>query len=336
MMKKGKSLIGITMGDPAGIGPEVICKLFMRKEYKKFCNILVLGNKFLFDKTIHYYRYKIKTEKIENPEEVYLLQDYSLGIIDMPSSTEITNFYLGKPEKLYGQLALNSIDKAIDLAYRHKIDAMVTAPVNKEIIALSHKKFIGHTEYIADKLKVTNFNMMMVSKMLKVVLVTTHIAIKNITKNITKDKILKSIENANKTMMKLGNKNPSIAVLGLNPHASDGGLFGEEEERIIIPAIEEAKAEGIHCEGPFPADAFFAKHMNAPRHDVVIAMYHDQGLIPLKMNAFGSGTNVTIGLPIIRTSVAHGTAYDIAGKNIANDRSLFEAVKFASDLVNNN
>jgi len=332
MKKNNKPLLGITMGDACGIGPEIICKIFLRKSYKNFCDFVVIGNKFLFDRTIEHYDYKIKTEIISQPEDVYLLKPEVLGIIQVGNDVKIDDFKLGRPTKNIGYVALKCIDKALELSLSKKIDAMVTAPINKEIVSLSCKKFIGHSEYIAAKLKVTNFNMMMVSNKIKITLVTTHMALKDVVKDLTKTKVKNAIKNTYNIMLKLGYTKPKIAVLSLNPHASDGGLFGQEEEKIIRPAIKELKEEGIYSEGAFVSDAFFAKYMRFPIYDAIIAMYHDQGLIPFKMLSFASGINVTIGLPIIRTSVDHGTAYDIAGKNVAHDRSLYEAIKFAVNL----
>ena len=333
MKKNLKPIIGITIGDAAGIGPEIICKIFSRKSYKSFCDFIVIGDKYLFDKTIAHYKYNISTEIIDQPEDIYLLKDNILGIIPIDEKINIEDFKLGTPMKDVGIIAVKSIDKALQLAKSKKIDAIVTAPINKEVVALSNKKFIGHTEYIASKLKVTNFNMMMVSNKIKVTIVTTHLSLKEVAKNITKEKVINAIENTYHTMLNLGYRKPKIAVLSLNPHASDGGLFGNEEQKIIIPAIKELKEKCIYSEGPFVSDSFFVKYNKYPVYDAIIAMYHDQALIPFKMLSFGSGINVTIGLPLIRTSVDHGTAYDIAGKDMAYDRSLFEALKFAVNLA---
>lgn len=328
---KHKPLIGITMGDAAGIGPEIICKMFLRQNFRKFSNFIVIGNKFLFEKTIKNYNYNIKLEKIEEPEEVYILKEDTIGIIEVSDNIDNIEFEFGKGNKIIGEIALKSIDKAIKLAQENKINAIVTAPVNKEVISLTYKNFTGHTEYIAEKLNVKNFNMMMVSSKIKVTLVTTHIPVKEIAKNLTIEKILNTIENTYNILLNLGYKKPKIAVLGLNPHASDGGVFGDEEEKIIIPAIKlfTNKKRLVIVEGPFPADSFFFKFNQYPIYDAIIAHYHDQGLIPFKIFSFGIGINVTLGLPIIRTSVDHGTAYDIAGKNKATDKSLYEALKFA-------
>lgn len=331
-MKKVKPLIAITMGDAAGIGPEIICKMFMRKSYRSFCDIVVVGHKPAFDKTIQYYRYYLRTTVLKSPEDAYLLPEKELGIIEINEKENFLNFRLGTPVKELGKIALSSIDKATDFAVQNKIDALVTAPINKELIGSIHKNFIGHTEYIANKVKSKTFNMMLASNKMKVVLVTTHLSIKDIPKNITKKKIIDTVTNTQVNLQRLGYKKPRIAVLGLNPHCGDGGLFGKEEIKTIIPAIEHLNEKGITCEGPFSADSFFYRYERYPIFDAIVAMYHDQGLIPLKMESFSKGINATIGLPIIRTSVDHGTGYDIAGKNMANDRSLFEAVKFAYNL----
>lgn len=333
MMKERKPIIGITMGDAAGIGPEIICKMFMQKSYKKFCEFILIGDKYLFDQTIHRYKYNINLKIINQPEDVYLLQNNMLGLINIDNKINIEGFHLGKPMKNVGAAALKCVDKAVQLAQLKKIDGIVTAPLNKEVVALSYKKFTGHTEYIAGKLKVSNFNMMMASSKMKVTLVTTHIALKDVFRYITKGNVKNAIKNTYHTLISLGYRKPKIAVLGLNPHAGDGGLFGNEEQKILIPAIRELKEKGVYSEGPFVPDSFFVQYNKYPVYDGIIAMYHDQGLIPFKMLSFGSGINVTIGLPIIRTSVDHGTAYDIAGKNRAYDRSLFEALKFTVNLT---
>ncbi len=333
MKKDIKPIIGITMGDAAGIGPEIICKMFLRKSYRNFCDFIIIGDKYLFDKTIQHYKYNINTEEVDKPEDIYLLKNNVIGIIPIDEKLRIKDFKLGVPEKNVGVAALKSVDKALQIAKLKKIDAVVTAPLNKEVVALSRKKFMGHTEYIAAKLKVTNFNMMMVSSKIKITLVTTHLALKDIAKQITKEKVTNAINNTFHTMLSLGYRKPKIAVLSLNPHASDGGLFGNEEQKCIIPAIRELKKKSIYSEGPFVPDAFFVKYSKYPVYDAIIAMYHDQALIPFKMLSFGSGINVTIGLPLIKTSVDHGTAYDIAGQNLAYDRSLFEALKFAVNLT---
>ncbi|HEC92569.1 MAG TPA: 4-hydroxythreonine-4-phosphate dehydrogenase PdxA [Candidatus Atribacteria bacterium] len=337
-MKKNnhkKPLIGVTMGDGAGIGPEVSCKTFMRQTFRKFSDIIVIGKKSVFAKTIKHYNFKINTQIIEKPEDVYLLKEDTIGIIEVGNNVEIPDFKLGAPAKELGEIALLSIDKAVDLAKEGRIDGIVTAPVNKEVISLSYKKFTGHTEYIAERLKTTNFNMMMVSSKIKVVLVTTHMPLKDVSKSITKEKIINTTLNTYDILLRLGYKKPKIAILGLNPHASDGGLFGQEEERVIIPAIEELRKDGIKVDGPYPPDSFFYRYLKYPVYESIIAMYHDQGLIPFKIFSFGVGINVTIGLPIIRTSVDHGTAYDIAGKGKAYDKSLFESLKFAVNLARN-
>ncbi len=328
-----RPIIGITMGDAGGIGPEIIFKLFKSNIYKKFCDIVVIGNKKLLDYTINYYGFKIYTKIISTVEEVFGLSENTLGIIEIEGETG--NFNLGHPSKNIGEIALKCIDKAVDMAIKKEIAGIVTAPVNKEVIALSYKKFTGHTGYIAEKVKTKKYNMLMASKKLKVTLVTTHIAIKDIAKNITKNKIKQAIINSDNILKQLGYKKRNIAILALNPHAGDGGLFGNEEEKYIIPVINELKKNGINVNGPFVPDTFFVEYSKFPIYDIVVAMYHDQGLIPFKMLSFGEGINVTIGLPIIRTSVDHGTAYNIAGKNKAKEGSLFEALKFAVMLTRN-
>ncbi|MBU1076282.1 MAG: 4-hydroxythreonine-4-phosphate dehydrogenase PdxA, partial [Spirochaetes bacterium] len=191
-MKKLKSLIGITMGDAAGIGPEIICKMFLRKSYKKFCEILLIGDEDIFNRTIHHYKYSIRVRAVDQTEDVLLLKNNELGLIQIKDRINGNGFQPGRPNKAFGAAALKSVDTAVDLARHGKIDGIVTAPVNKEVVALTYKKFIGHTEYIAEKLKTDNFNMMMASSKMKVTLVTTHTAIKDVAKNITKKKVIQA------------------------------------------------------------------------------------------------------------------------------------------------
>ncbi|MBU0501620.1 MAG: 4-hydroxythreonine-4-phosphate dehydrogenase PdxA, partial [Candidatus Margulisbacteria bacterium] len=227
-----------------------------------------------------------------------------------------------------GQAAYEYLNKAIDLALAKKIDAITTAPINKEAIHLAGHKFAGHTEILAQRTKCKNYGMMFVSDTLWVMLATTHTALHSVSRKLNKAKILKFIKLAHETLLKDRGKEPKIGVAGLNPHAGEGGIFGNEEKKIIQPAVEQAQKLGINVKGPISPDAIF-KLAYMGMFDLVIAMYHDQGLIPLKLLSFNKSVNVTVGLPIIRTSVDHGTGFDIAGKGWANPQSLVEAIKVA-------
>lgn len=310
-----KPKIAITMGDPAGIGPEVILKSL--NKIKKYCNpIIICDKKYL--KTI---AGKLKVKFKDS--EIYDLKNIRGNILT------------GKVSRISGKASYQYVKKAIELALNKKVDAIVTAPINKESFKKAGINFTGHTEMLAKLTNTKNYAMMLTGGFLRVVLVTTHTSIKSVSKLINKDNIYDKIKLADLWLKKYFKiRKPVIAVAALNPHSGEAGLFGREEIVKIMPAIKNAR-KNLRAKiiGPVPPDALFYK-AKKERYDAVICMYHDQGLIPLKMIAFESGVNVTLGLPIIRTSPDHGTAYDIAGKGIANPNSFIEAVKLAAFLSN--
>jgi 4-hydroxythreonine-4-phosphate dehydrogenase len=239
---------------------------------------------------------------------------------------------IGQVSKQAGRASVEYIEKAIRLAMDGKIDAIATAPINKEAIHKAGYKFQGHTEILATRTKTKDYAMLFVSDTLWIMLVTTHLPLKDVSKNLDKKKILKTIKLAHETLLKLREKKPRIGVAGLNPHAGEAGIFGDEEIKIIKPAVDEARKLGINVTGPVSPDAIFYL-ANIGMFDIVVAMYHDQGLIPLKLLSFNRSVNVTVGLPIIRTSVDHGTGFDIAGKGWAKPQSLIEAIKVAAHFA---
>jgi len=232
----------------------------------------------------------------------------------------------------YGRASMEYVKRAVELALEGKIEGLVTAPINKMAIKQAGYKFPGHTEYLAHLTNTHFYTMMLVGGVLRVVLVTRHLPLKEVSSRLSEELILRTIKLANDAGQMLGFEHPRIAVCGLNPHAGDGGVLGDEEESFIKPAITKAQQEGINAAGPLPPDTVFYKAYNGG-FDFVVAMYHDQGLIPLKMLYFDEGVNVTLGLPIIRTSVDHGTAYDIAGQGIASEKSMVKAVEVAYSLA---
>lgn len=249
--------------------------------------------------------------------------------------TENVSINIGKVTEEGGKYAKISLDSAIYDLKEGYIDAVVTAPINKNAMSLINFGFMGHTDYLTDVFKSDNSMMIMLNDDLRVALVTHHLPLKQVPAQLTKEIILKSIEDLNEILkMDFDKEKPLIAVLGLNPHAGDGGIIGIEEEEIIRPAILEAKDKGIFVNGPFPPDSFWGT-FSFKKYDVVLAMYHDQGLIPFKLLSFGKGVNYTAGLPFIRTSPDHGTGYDIVGKNIANHESFLNAIFSAVELVKN-
>lgn len=322
-----KPLIAITMGDPAGIGPEIICKAFMG-DIRKTMRPTVIGDSGVMEKTIRTLQFPLKLKQINRPEE----SSPKKGVIEIIDLKNISRFFHGKPSAIAGKAVYEYIKRAVSLAVKGEVDAIVTAPINKETLKMAGIRYPGHTELLAKLTGTKDFGMMLIGGPLRVILVTTHVALKEVPSLIKKDKVLKTIILAHKAMLDLGIENPRIAVAGLNPHAGEGGIFGKEEKKEIIPAIEKARKKGINAIGPVPPDTLFHKAYKG-EYDVVVSMYHDQGLIPLKMLSFGKAVNVTVGLPIIRTSVDHGTAYDIAGKGIADPSSLLEAIKLAVKLA---
>lgn len=307
-MKRQK--IGITVGDMCGIGPEIVQKVVQEKELQKIAEFSVIGPDFFVNKLREY----------ANP----------IGAGELKEQ-EVTP---GKLNPRAGKAALDFVDKAIDLCLKNELAAMVTAPINKEAIHLAGVDFPGHTELLVHRTGAKKYAMAFYSDKLNVILTTIHVALNEVPKLLTKEKIIEKIELADEFMKGLGKKQPKIAVCGLNPHAGEGGAFGQEEVKIITPAIQEAQKKGINASGPYPPDTIFPRAVKG-EFDIVLAHYHDQGLIPLKLLAFDSAINVTVGLPIIRTSVDHGTAFDIVGQNKADPSSLRAAIKLAVRLANN-
>jgi 4-hydroxythreonine-4-phosphate dehydrogenase len=303
------------MGDPAGIGPEVTVKALSDPRISKLAHFQVVGDFFVIDKI----RKILRTNT-----EISLLD-----LANVPS----TSFTFGIQKPAFGKASMEYIDKALALLKSREADALVTAPVNKSSIrSAGFEDFEGHTEYLAENTGSKEFAMMFVGKNLKIVLVTRHIALRDVARSITSESICRAIRLTHEHLKKyFGIKSPRIAVAGLNPHASDSGLFGDEEEKVIIPAIRKASVEIKNIYGPFPADAVFYETLKG-KFDAVVAMYHDQALAPFKTLYFNDGVNLTLGLPFIRTSPDHGTAFDIAGKGIADPTSMKEAILLACSL----
>ena len=307
---KEKSLIGITMGDPGGIGPEVILKALTSPEIRAAANYVVIGS-----------------EKVLSNISDRVLSD-NISVLDLDNFT-VNNALSHKPLPDSGKASVEYILKGLDLAINGKIDALVTAPISKEAIKLAGYNYAGHTELLKEKTSVENVVMFMVGKGLRVSFVTTHLAVNEISGAINQENVFSTIQiTATGLKTFFGIDQPKIAVCGLNPHCGDGDRFGTEERDVIIPAIERAQEMGINCHGPLSADTVFNKALNG-EFDIVVVQFHDQGAIPIKMYAFDSGVNITLGIPVIRTSPTHGTAFDIAGKGIADPGSMIEAIKTA-------
>ena len=325
-----RPLIAITMGDPAGIGPEIIAKVFEAGEIFSLCRPVIVGIAGVMKKIITDLRLSLYVRHIGTLAEV----DPAAGKADILhlDNVDLAKHAWGKPNAASGKSVVEYITLAAELAMQRKVDAMVTAPINKEMMNAAGYEFSGHTELLASLTKSPGYGMMFVGGGLRLILVTIHHSIRDVPRLITRERVLRTIRLADIAMKEFGIEHPRIGVAALNPHASEGGLFGNDEWNEILPAVLDARGEGIDASDPLPADTLFFKARNN-QYDIVVAMYHDQGLAPLKMLAFGNAVNVTVGLPIIRTSVDHGTAYDIAGKGCADPASLFEAVKLAAQMT---
>ncbi|NNK83954.1 MAG: 4-hydroxythreonine-4-phosphate dehydrogenase PdxA, partial [Desulfobacterales bacterium] len=328
-MKKYRPIIGITMGDPVGIGPEIILAALNDPLIYEICRPLVIGDmSWLLNLKKH-----LKSNLNFNAIKRATSGVYQCGCVDIIGTFQLDpeEILWAQPTVLTGKAMISYIVTATDMALEGEIDAMVTCPINKEAMHKAGYYYNGHTELIAEQTKSTDFSMMLAGDKLRVVLVTIHLPLKDVAFVLSTEKIMQTLIIANSSLkLRFGIEHPQIAVAGLNPHAGEGGIFGNEEERIILPAIRLAKNKGIDVHGPYPSDTMFY-HAQKGIYDAIICMYHDQGLIPFKMIHFTDGVNTTLGLPIIRTSVDHGTAYDIAGQGKADPGSLTAAIKMAAE-----
>jgi 4-hydroxythreonine-4-phosphate dehydrogenase len=321
--------IAITMGDPAGVGPEIIVNALPSEDISQVCRPIVLGDVGLL-RTVSKGIGPLSFREIQSPVD----EVGRLGTIDVvPVSNLKSSVTPGKPTKEGGKAMVDYILKAVELTTNGEVAAMVTCPINKELMNQVGYGFEGHTELIAHLTQTKDYTMMLAGEKLRVALATIHCPLRDVAKQINKEVIKKTITITCRALEKdFAIKKPRVAVAALNPHAGESGLFGSEDMEIIKPAVEEARDSGLSVEGPFPADTVFCHAVNG-RFDAVVAMYHDQGLIPLKLLHFTDAVNLTLGLPIVRTSVDHGTAYDIAGRGIADPSSLIAAIKMAAKIA---
>ncbi len=330
-MIDGKVVVGITQGDINGIGYEVIIKTLSDNRINDFCVPVVYGS----PKVAAYHRKAINYEnfnfnQIKDISEINAKRSNIINCIDDNVRVE-----LGRATEAGGEGSIRSIEAAIADVKAGKVDVLLTSPINKKNVQSEKFHFPGHTEYLASSFDTKEVLMLLVSDIMRVGVVTGHIPISEVPKSITKELILKKLVLLNQSMMQdFGIRKPRIAVLGLNPHAGDDGVIGNEEQDIIIPAIKQANDEGITAIGPYPADGFFGSE-NFSKFDAILAMYHDQGLAPFKSLAFDTGVNYTAGLPVVRTSPAHGTAFEIAGQGKASDSSFRNALFLAIDIYRN-
>ena len=323
-------LIGITMGDPTGIGPEIIVKALSVEEPFQACRPIVFGDREVLSRAIQIQSLSATIEVIEKiPEDGYLPGRIFLLPV---SRLNITSLRFGQPDRACGEAMVRYIEEAVKRVTAGALDAITTCPINKQAMNAAGYSFPGHTEFLGHLAQAPHVAMMFLGSKWKIVLVTTHLPLKDVSRWITASRILSTLRLTDEGMKKyFAISHPKMAVLGLNPHCGEGGLLGEEEKREVLPAIAEARSLGMDVEGPFPADSFFSLSGRTV-FDAVISMYHDQGLIPIKMLDFKEAVNFTLGLPFIRTSVDHGTAYDLAGKGLADPTNLVKAVLTAANL----
>ncbi|OFY61131.1 MAG: 4-hydroxythreonine-4-phosphate dehydrogenase PdxA [Bacteroidetes bacterium RBG_13_42_15] len=332
------------MGDPAGIGPEIAVKALCRKDVARISNSIIIGDEKIIALEIKKYCPDHFTHIITSIDDCRFSEDV-INVINVGIEGARTITY-GEISTIAGDAAFRSVRKAIELALDGLIDAVVTGPIHKKAINDAGHHFSGHTEIFAHYTKTENYAMLLACDNLKVIHVTTHVSLSEACKLITRQKVLDKIRMLNDVLIKIGIKQPKIGVAGLNPHSGDEGLFGTEDEKEILPAIQQAISEGIKAEGPVPSDTLFPKALGG-YFDGCVAMYHDQGHIPFKLAGFEwdkrkktmksvTGVNITLGLPFIRTSVDHGTAFDIAGKGIASENAMVEAIQYAVKLSKNN
>ena len=324
-----RPIIGITMGDPVGIGPEIIVKALGQVPVYERCCPLVLGDVDVMTTTNRDLQANIEIRHVEGPEG----GKYQPGIIDVMglSDLDCSQLQPGHPNTATGHAMVKYIVEAAKLAINGRIHGVTTCPINKMAMNQAGYDFQGHTELLARLTETPDCVMMLAGTRLRVALVTIHVPLAQVSASLTTDAVVKTVRITEESLRNsFGISRPQLAVAALNPHAGEDGLFGNEETRIILPAVSEAAEAGIDVHGPYPSDSLFYRALEG-RWDAVIAMYHDQGLIPFKMVHFSDGVNTTLGLPIIRTSVDHGTAYDIAGKGKADHASLVAAIHMAAN-----
>jgi 4-hydroxythreonine-4-phosphate dehydrogenase len=326
-----RPLIAVTMGDPSGVGPEVIAKTLAMPEIQAACRPLVLGDPVAMERALSVTCTRLAlqivadifTDSVFSPNAINLLPLSHLSSDDME---------FGRPSKEAGDAMFRYIEEAVRLCLRGEAAAMATAPINKEALNRAGHRYPGHTELLAEMTGAKDFVMMLAGEKLRVALVTIHEALSDVPRLLTRDRILSTIRIVHRDVHRYFKRNPRLAVLALNPHCGEGGLFGAEEKNIIAPAVDAARREGLDAVGPLSADTLFHFAVHG-EYDAVICMYHDQGLIPLKLLHFDDGVNITLGLPIIRTSVDHGTAYNLAGTGKASELSMAAAIRTAARMA---
>ena len=330
-------IIGISAGDPSGIGPEITAKALANKDLYDLCKPLVICDPWIIQEIVAICNLGLAINIVDDPNS----GKYIYGTIDVININFVdqVNFEFNKVSSRYGKASFKYVEKVIELALQGSIDATVTGPISKESIQLAGFKYAGHTEIFAEYTHTKNYSMLLADGDFRVAHVSTHVSLRQAIEKVRKQRVYDVICLCDMALKRIGVSKPRIAVAGLNPHAGENGLFGNEDFDEILPAVELAQSEGVDVDGPHPADTIFPK-MKGGQYDVVVCMYHDQGHIPTKLLAFDydhnigrwkglSGVNITLGLPIIRVSVDHGVAFDKGGKNEANEESMVNAIKYA-------
>lgn len=333
--------LAITMGDPAGIGPEIVVRALNHKETYEQCRPLVVGDANVIRLAIDALALPLSVNAIHKVEDA----GFKYGCIDVYhlNCVDLNNFSFGEVDAQCGNAAFLSIRRAIELAMANEVDGTVTAPLNKEALNLAGHHYDGHTEIYATFTQTKKYAMLLADEFLRVIHVSTHVSLREACDRVKKDRIIEVTELIHDACKQFGMETPRIGIAGLNPHSSDNGLFGWEEQTEIIPAIEELRVRGFDVEGPVPPDTLFAK-AKCGQFDGCVAMYHDQGHIPFKVVGFNwnketgkmdsvKGVNITLGLPIIRVSVDHGTAFDVAGKGIASEDAMMLSIDYATRMA---
>ena len=326
-MNEKRPFLAVTMGDPAGVGPEIALKALSRPSPYEVARPFIIGDLDVLERVAPVVGFQGRMHRVLGPK------DFQEGVLNVLSLGLTNKDYLfGKVQAKCGRAALGYVKKAIALAMDGEVGGIVTAPINKEALQLAGCPHPGHTELLAELTGAKEFGMMLAGKELRAIHLSTHVSLKEAIELVKKERVLAMIRLANRAMLGFGIHAPKIAVAGLNPHAGEAGMFGLEEREEILPAILKAKQEGILAEGPFPPDTVLL-HVKEGLFDIALCLYHDQGHIALKLYDFKGFVNVTVGLPIVRTSVDHGTAFDKAGKGVADDANLLLAVELAAKMA---
>lgn len=330
-IKRDRPLLAITTGDPGGVGPEIVLKALLNPVVSQCCRPLVIGDARILQRAASMARGgSIEVEFIDDPKDGSYLTGL-ITLVDLKNADPL-ECPVGRVRVASGQAAVEYVNLACDMALTGKVDAIVTAPLNKAAMNLAGFHYAGHTELLAERCGAQKVSMLLTSQKLSVVHVSTHVGLDEAIRRVTRERVEEVIWLAYRSARALGVARPRIAIAGLNPHASESGLFGNQEAEQILPAILATRSKGLVVSDPLPADTVFLRAVQG-EFDIVVAMYHDQGHIPMKLLAFDDGVNVSIGLPIIRTSVDHGTAFDIAGSGRASENSLLAAIEVAVKMV---